>query len=202
MRIVIADDEAVIRIGLRSMLEEAGHQVVGTATNGRAALELAQTAKPDLMILDIKMPEIDGLQAARLVMDKHPIPIVMLTAYSQRELVEQAKAAAVFAYLVKPVKEETLELTLELAVSRFKEWKTLRQQVKDLQKSLEARDSIERAKRVLMEQEGLGEREAFLTIRRESRAHRVTMQKTAEDLLKKNKSPMGHSGARRTAQGH
>ncbi len=202
MRIVIADDEAVIRIGLRSMLEEAGHQVVGTATNGRAALELAQTAKPDLMILDIKMPEIDGLQAARLVMDKHPIPIVMLTAYSQRELVEQAKAAAVFAYLVKPVKEETLELTLELAVSRFKEWKTLRQQVKDLQKSLEARDSIERAKRVLMEQEGLGEREAFLTIRRESRAHRVTMQKTAEDLLKKNKSPMGRSGARRTAQGH
>ncbi len=202
MRIVIADDEAVIRIGLRSMLEEAGHQVVGTAANGRAALELAQTAKPDLMILDIKMPEIDGLQAARLVMDKHPIPIVMLTAYSQRELVEQAKAAAVFAYLVKPVKEETLELTLELAVSRFKEWKTLRQQVKDLQKSLEARDSIERAKRVLMEQEGLGEREAFLTIRRESRAHRVSMQKTAEDLLKKNKSPMGRSGARRTAQGH
>lgn len=184
MRIVIADDEAVIRIGLRAMLEENGHEVVGTATTGRAALELAAAAKPDLMILDIKMPELDGLETAQRIMRTRPMPIVMLTAYSQRELVEQAKAAAVFAYLVKPVKEESLALTLDLAVARFKEWKLLRQQVQDLRKSLEARDTIESAKRLLMEREGMSEREAFLTIRRRSRSRRVPMQKTAEELLR------------------
>ncbi len=184
MKILIADDEALIRIGLRSMLEQAGHQVVATATNGRAALELAQTAEPDLVILDIKMPEMDGLEAARHIMQKHPVPIVMLTAYSQRELVEQAKGAAVFGYLVKPVKEESLEMTLELAAARFKEWRALHKQVKDLQTSLETRDVIDRAKRVLMERDGLSEREAFLKIHRQSRAHRVPMVKIAEGLLK------------------
>jgi two-component system, response regulator PdtaR len=187
MRVVIADDEAIIRIGLRAMLQEAGHQVVGSVATGREALELAETAKPDLMILDIKMPELDGLETAQKIMGTRPMPIVMLTAYSQRELVEQAKAAAVFAYLVKPVKEESLGLTLELAVERFKEWKLLRQQVHDLRKSLEARDSIERAKRLLMERDGLSEREAFLTIRRRSRARRVPMQRTAEELLTKSR---------------
>ncbi len=187
MRIVIADDEAIIRIGLRAMLQEAGYEVVGTAASGREALELAETTRPDLMILDIKMPELDGLETAQKIMRTRPIPIVMLTAFSQRDLVEQAKAAAVFAYLVKPVKEESLGVTLDLAVARFKEWKLLRQQVQDLRKSLEARDCIEKAKRLLMEREGLSEREAFLTIRRRSRSRRVPMQKTAEELLKNNK---------------
>lgn len=184
MKILIADDEAVIRIGLRAMLEDAGHQVVGMATNGRAALELAQSAKPDLVILDIKMPEMDGLETARHIMQKNPMPIVMLTAYSQRELVEQAKAAAVFGYLVKPVSEANLGMILELAQTRFKEWKELRQQVKDLQTSLETRDVIDRAKRVLIERDGMSEREAFLKIRRQSRAHRVPMLKIAEGILK------------------
>ncbi len=187
MRIIIADDEAVIRIGLRAMLVDAGHEVVGTATNGREALELAATARPDLMILDIKMPDIDGLETAQRVMRTRPIPIVMLTAFSQRDLVERAKAAAVFAYLVKPVKEESLGLALDLAVARFKEWKLLHQQVQDLRKSLEARDSIEKAKRLLIERDGMSEREAFLTIRRTSRSRRVPMQKTAEEILKKPK---------------
>lgn len=187
MRIIIADDEAVIRIGLRAMLVDAGHQVVGTATDGREALELAASARPDLMILDIKMPDIDGLEAAQRIMRTRPIPIVMLTAFSQRDLVERAKAAAVFGYLVKPVNEESLGLTLDLAVARFKEWKLLHQQVQDLRKSLEARDCIEQAKRLLMERDGLSEREAFLTIRRTSRSRRVPMQKTAEEILKKTK---------------
>lgn len=186
MKILIADDEAVIRIGLRSMLEQAGHQVVGTVTNGRAALELMPTAKPDLVILDIKMPEMDGLETARHIMLKYPVPIVMLTAYSQRELVEQAKAAAVFGYLVKPVREDNLTMTLELARARFKEWQELREQAKDLQTSLETRDVIDRAKRVLMAREGLSEREAFLKIRRQSRANRVPMLKIAEEVLKPN----------------
>ncbi len=188
MRILVADDEAVIRIGLRTMLEEAGHQVVATATNGRLALDLAQSAKPDLIILDIKMPDMDGLEAARHIMQRRPTPIVMLTAYSQRDLVERAKAASVFAYLVKPVKEELLASTLELAVARFKEWQSLHRQVQDLQKSLAARDVIERAKRVLIEREHLTERQAFLKIRHQSRARRVPMQKTAEEILKKSRS--------------
>jgi len=189
MKILIADDEAVIRIGLRTMLEDAGHRVVGMATNGRAALELAQSAKPDLVILDIKMPEMDGLETARHIMQKYPVPIVMLTAYSQRELVEQAKAAAVFGYLVKPVREDNLAMTLELAMIRFKEWKELRQQVKDLQTSLETRDVIDRAKRVLIERDGMSEREAFLKIRRQSRAHRMPMLKIAQEILKPNPTP-------------
>lgn len=189
MKILIADDEALIRIGLRTMLEDAGHQVVGMATNGRAALELAQSAKPDLVILDIKMPEMDGIETARHIMQKYPVPIVMLTAYSQRELVEQAKAAAVFGYLVKPVREDNLVMTLELAKMRFKEWQELRQQVKDLQTSLETREVIDRAKKVLMERDGLSEREAFLKIRRQSRAHRVPMLKIAQEILKPNPKP-------------
>jgi response regulator NasT len=189
MRILIADDEALIRIGLRTMLEEAGHQVVGMATNGRAALELAQSAKPDLVILDIKMPEMDGIETARHIMQKYPVPIVMLTAYGQRELVEQAKAAAVFGYLVKPVREDNLVMTLELARTRFTEWQELREQVEDLQTSLETREVIDRAKRVLMERDGLTERDAFLTIRRQSRAHRVPMLKTAQALLKPPSKP-------------
>src|SRR5437763_14532631 len=114
MRIVLADDEAVIRLGLRAMLHDAGFEVVGTAANGQAAVLLAESTRPDVVILDIKMPELDGLEAARRIMAQSPAAIVMLTAYSERSLIEQAKAAAVFAYLVKPVKEEMLAPTLEL----------------------------------------------------------------------------------------
>lgn len=191
MRILIADDEAVIRIGLRTMLEESGHQVIGAATNGRAALELAQSSKPELVILDIKMPEMDGLETAQHIMQKYPVPIVILTAYSQRELVEQAKGAAVFGYLVKPVNENNLAMTLELALARFKEWQELRKQNKDLLTSLEARDMIDRAKHVLMERDGMSEREAFLKIRRQSRANRVPMQRVAEQILKSAKPAAG-----------
>ncbi len=193
MRVLLADDEGVIRMGLRAMLEDAGHQVVAAATNGRMAVELANTSKPDLAILDIKMPELDGLETARQIMLQCPMPIVMLTAYSQRELVEQAKAASVFAYLVKPVKEELLGPTLELAVTRFQEWKALKREVQDLQGSLEARDLVERAKRVLVEQEHLTEREAYLKIQRVSRSKRQPMHKVAEEVLKKSEQPKKRS---------
>ncbi len=184
MRVLLADDEAVIRMGLRAMLEEAGHVVVGTAPNGRHAIALAQTTQPDVIILDIRMPGLDGLEAARQIMARRPTPIVMLTAYSQRYLIEQAKAAAVFAYLVKPVKEEMLTPTLELARTRFDEWHELRQEAQNLQKSLEARDIVEQAKFALMENEGLSEREAFLKIHHRSRERRVPMRKIAEEILK------------------
>ncbi len=195
MRVLVADDEAVIRMGLRAMLEDAGHQVIALATNGRMAIDLANTTKPDLAILDIKMPEVDGLETARQLMLQCPMPIVMLTAYSQRELIEQAKAASVFAYLVKPVKEELLGPTLELAVTRFQEWKALKRQVQDLQTSLEARDLVERAKRLLVERDHLTEHEAYLKIQRQSRSQRQPMHKVAEEILKKagagKKQPQG-----------
>ncbi|MCA1553118.1 MAG: response regulator [Chloroflexi bacterium] len=184
MRVLIADDEAMIRMGLRAMLSEAGHEVVGAAADGSAALTLAHQLLPDIIILDIKMPQLDGLETARRIMAEQPTPIVMLTAFSQRDLIEQAKAAAVFAYLVKPVKEELLAPTLELARARFEEWQQLRQEVADLQESLETRDLVERAKRVVMQRDGLSEREAFLSIHHRSRERRVPMRMIAEEILK------------------
>jgi AmiR/NasT family two-component response regulator len=188
MRVLIADDEAMIRMGLRAMLSDAAHEVVGTATNGRDAIALARSARPDVVILDSKMPEMDGLEAARQIMERQPTAIVMLTAYSQRELVEQAKAAAVFAYLVKPVREESLAPTLELARARFDEWQEVRAEVADLQESLEARDVVDQAKRLLMQRDGLSERQAFLQIHHRSRERRLPMRQVAEEILHRLKT--------------
>lgn len=185
MRVLIADDEAVIRMGLRTMLEDMGHQVVATATDGASALEMMRTEKPEVILLDIKMPGMDGIQAARRIMQERPTPVVMLTAYSQRELVNEAREASVFGYLVKPVKEDLLAATLDLAVMRFQEWQKLRRQVQDLTKSLEAREVVEKAKRVLMEQQDLNEQQAFNKIHRTSRSRRVTMQQVAQEILDK-----------------
>ncbi len=183
MRVLIADDEAIIRIGLRTILTEAGHDVVGTATNGRAALTLAQETRPDVIILDIKMPEMDGLTAARQIMDTQPTAIVLLTAYSDRALIDQARNAAVFAYLVKPVKEEMIGPTLELAATRFAEWKELRDEVSSLQESLETRDRVDEAKRRLMASDGINERQAYLKIQQVARARRVGMRQVADEIL-------------------
>lgn len=195
MRVLIADDEAVIRMGLRTMLEDKGHKVVATATDGASALEMMRTERPEVILLDIKMPGIDGLSAARKIMQERPTPVVMLTAYSQRELVNEAREASVFGYLVKPVKEELLDATLDLAVTRFKEWQKLQRQVHDLTKSLEAREVVDKAKHVLMEQQDLTEQQAFNKIHRTSRSRRVTMQQVAQEILdryeKENKTKKG-----------
>lgn len=183
MRVLIADDEALIRMGLRTMLEDKGHKVVGAATDGMSALQMTRTEKPDVILLDIKMPGMDGLEAARKIMQERPTPIVMLTAFSQRELVNEARDASVFGYLVKPVKEEMLDATLDLAVTRFQEWKKLQREMHDLQKSLAAREIVEKAKYVLMEREGLSEQQAFNKIHRASRSRRVTMQQVAQEIL-------------------
>jgi response regulator NasT len=183
MRILIADDEAVIRLGLRAMLQDAGHEVVGTASNGRTAIAQAEATRPDVIVLDIKMPELDGLDAARQIMAQCPTAIVMLTAYSERVLIDRAKAAPVFAYLVKPIKEEMLSPALELAVARYTEWQELRAEVADLQESLETRDIVEEAKRLLMTRDGLSERQAFLKIHHRSRERRVPMRQVAEEVL-------------------
>lgn len=183
MRVLIADDEAVIRMGLRTMLEDKGHRVVATATDGASALEMMRSERPEVILLDIKMPGMDGLTAARKIMQERPTPVVMLTAYSQRELVNEAREASVFGYLVKPVKEELLDATLDLAVTRFKEWQKLQRQLHDLNKSLQAREVVDKAKHVLMEQQDLSEQQAFNKIHRTSRSRRVTMQQVAQEIL-------------------
>ncbi len=183
MRVLIADDEALIRMGLRTMLEDRGHKVVAAAVDGLSAVQLTRTEKPDVILMDIKMPGMDGIEAARRIMQERPTPIVMLTAYSQRELVREARDASVFGYLVKPVKEELLDATLDLALTRFKQWQKLQSQVKDLQQSLEARQVVEQAKRVLMDTQHLTEQQAFNRIHRTSRSRRVTMQQVAQEIL-------------------
>ena len=183
LRVLIADDEAIIRMGLRTMLEEMGHKVVGMAADGPSAVRLAAKEEPDLAILDIKMPDMDGLEVAEAITAKHRIPILMLTAYSDRELVERATKLAVLAYLVKPVKEADLGLAIELAMARFEEWQALEQEAADLKEALATREVVDRAKKILMQRDGLTEHEAFLSIQRRSRNSRKTMRGVAEAIL-------------------
>ena len=184
MRILIADDEALTRMGLRAILRDMGHVVVGAAADGQAALEMACRSGPDLAILDIKMPGMDGLAAAEAIAQQCPLPVVMLTAFSERDLVQRAaETETIQAYLVKPVREADLGPTLELAVARFAEWSALRQEATDRQAALETRALVDRAKQRLMEERGLGEREAFLAIQHQARQQRRTMRQVAQDLL-------------------
>ena len=183
LRVLIADDEAIIRMGLRTMLEEMGHTVVGMAADGPSAVRLAAKQEPDLAILDIKMPDMDGLEVAEAITAKRRIPILMLTAYSDRELVERATKLAVLAYLVKPVKEADLGLAIELAMARFEEWQALEREAAGLKEALATREVVDRAKEILMQRDGLPEHEAFLSIQRRSRNSRRTMREVAEAIL-------------------
>ena len=184
MRVLIADDEALTRMGLRTMLREMGHTLVGAAPDGVSALRLACETEPDLVILDIKMPGMDGLAVAEAIAGQCPLPVVMLTAYSERDLVERAAATeTVQAYLVKPIREEELAPTLELAAARFAEWQVLRQEAASRQEALETRAIVDRAKRLLMQREGLIERDAFLQIQHRARRERRTMRQVAEVIL-------------------
>jgi response regulator NasT len=184
VRILIADDEALTRMGLRAMLRDMGHTVVGAAANGTAALKLACETQPDLAVLDIKMPGMDGLAVAKAIAEQCSLPVVMLTAYSERDLVQRAAATeTVQAYLVKPIREGDLAPAMELATARFAEWQALRQEAANRQEALAMREIVDRAKRVLMEQGGLGEREAFLEIQHRARRSRRAMREVAEEVL-------------------
>ena len=183
LRILLAEDESIIRMGLRRILEEAGHRVVA-APDGRTAVKLARQTGPDLAILDIKMPGLDGLEVARQIYARRPLPIVVLTAYGDRELVEQAAGLPILAYLIKPVDEQELLATLEVVTARFAEQQHLVRQANDLEEQLEARKVVERAKGVLMQRESLGEKEAYLRIQRQAREERRTMRQVAEAILR------------------
>ena len=168
MRILIAEDETIIRLDLRELLERAGFEVCAEARDGIEAVELARSVEPDVAILDVKMPRLDGIDAARRILDERPIPIVMLTAYGQDELVSRAVEAGVFGYLVKPFRESDLVPAIQAARARHEELLALREEVESLSEALAARKAIERAKGLLMEKQGLSEQDAFARLRKAS----------------------------------
>jgi two-component system, response regulator PdtaR len=182
-RVVIAEDEALIRLDLAEMLAEEGYDVVGQAGDGEVAIRLAEELKPDLVILDIKMPVMDGLAAAEKIAGGRIAPVVILTAFSQRDLVERARRAGAMAYLVKPFQKSDLVPAIEIAVSRFTEMAALEAEVSGLTERLETRKVVERAKGLLMTKYGLNEPQAFKWIQRAAMDHRMPMKEVAERVI-------------------
>jgi two-component system, response regulator PdtaR len=183
MRILIAEDETIIRLDLRDLLVRAGFEVCAEARDGEQAVELARSEQPDLAIMDVKMPRLDGIEAARRILEERPIPIVMLTAYGQQELVAKAVEAGVFGYLVKPFREQDLLPAIETARARHEELKSLREETESLAEALAARKSIERAKGLLMAKEGLSEDDAFARLRKASQASGRPLKVIAEAVV-------------------
>lgn len=182
-RIIIADDESLIRLDLREMLTHLGYDVIGEAADGNSAMELARRLRPDLVVMDIKMPDLDGISAAEELTRERIAPVVLVTAYSDQGLVERAREAGVVGYVVKPFREAELMPVIELSRARFDEFRTLEREVGDLRDALETRKLIERAKGVLMEVHGLREAEAFHRIRKTSMDARKSMKEVAEAIL-------------------
>ena len=182
-RVLIAEDEALIRLDLREMLEEEGYDVCGEAGDGAAAVRLAQELRPSLVILDVKMPVLDGISAAEQIVGERIAPVVILTAFSQRDLVERAREAGAMAYLVKPFQKKDLVPTIEMAVSRFSELVALEKEVADLSGRLEVRKLVDRAKSVLQSAHGLSEPAAFRWIQRTSMDRRQSMRVVAQGVL-------------------
>jgi two-component system, response regulator PdtaR len=183
LRILVAEDETIIRLDLKETLERAGFEVCGEARDGEEAVELAREAKPDLAVLDVKMPRLDGIEAARRILAERPIPIVMLTAYGHDELVARAVETGVFAYLVKPFRESDLLPAIQTAKARYAELETLREEAESLAEALATRKLVERAKGLLMEQEGLSEQDAFTRLQRVSQTSGRPMKVVAEALI-------------------
>lgn len=182
-RVLIAEDEALIRLDLAEMLREEGYDVVGEAGDGQEAVDLAESLRPDLVIMDVKMPRRDGIDAAEEIAAKRIAPIVVLTAFSQRDLVERARDAGAMAYLVKPFSASDLVPAIELAVSRFAELTELEREVADLSERLATRKLIERAKGILQTRHAMTEPEAFTWMQRAAMDRRTTMKRVAEVVL-------------------
>jgi response regulator NasT len=183
LKVLVVEDEALIRLDLTEMLTEEGYVVAGEAGDGEQAVELARQVRPDLVIMDIKMPKVDGIAAATQIVDERIAPVVMLTAFSQRDLIEQARDAGVMAYLVKPFARHELVPAIELAVSRFAEKRALEDEVATLSDRLETRKIVDRAKGLLMTRQQMTEPEAFRWIQRTAMDRRTTMKAVAEAVV-------------------
>ncbi len=185
-RLVIADDESIIRMNLKETLVGLGYLVVGEAGDGVSVINLARELKPDLVLMDIKMPRLDGIQAARILTEEKIAPVLLLTAYSDRELVERAKEAGVVNYVVKPFREAELLPAIEIAMARYQEFLEMDRQIADLKETLDTRKIVERAKGILMDTQGLKEAEAFRKIQQLSMNTRKSMKEIAQAILLAN----------------
>ena len=183
VRVVIAEDEAIIRLDLKEILEDEGYQVVGEAGRGDEAVELVRKHRPDLVILDIKMPGMDGLAAAKEITAERLAAVLILTAFSQRDLIDQAREAGALAYLVKPFQKSELLPAIEIALGRFSEMRALEQDVKSLGDQLETRRLVDKAKGILMDEAGLREHDAFTWIQRSAMRDRVQMREIARRII-------------------
>jgi response regulator NasT len=184
LKIVIADDESVIRMDLKEILQEAGHEVVGETANGRRAVAIVRETSPDLVIMDIKMPDMDGVEAARLIAADHLAPVLLLTAFDDAELIERAKDAGVLAYLVKPVEEKNLFPAMEIALSRWQEMQSLEEELFAMRDSLETRKLLDRAKGILMQAHNISESEAYRRMQRYSMEKRLSLKEVASAVVK------------------
>jgi len=182
-RVIIADDESIIRMDLREMLTNLGYLVVGEVGDGQSAVNLARELKPDLVIMDIKMPDMDGIEAAGILTQEKIAPVLLLTAFSQKELVDRATEAGVAGYIVKPFRESDLGPSIEVAHARFVEFRTLEEEVGDLAEALETRKVVDRAKGILMDTQALKEAEAFRKIQKMSMNTRRPMKEVAEAII-------------------
>jgi two-component system, response regulator PdtaR len=182
-RIVIAEDESISRMDLREILANLGYLVVGEAGDGRSAVNLARELRPDLVVMDLKMPEMDGIAASRILTEEKIAPVLVLTAHSDREFIDGALDAGVMGYLVKPFREAELAPAIEVALQRFREMRALAKQLDDTREVLETRKVVERAKGVLMDSQGLRESEAFRKIQKLSMNNRKSMREVAEAIL-------------------
>ena len=183
LKILLADDEAILRLDLREMLQDAGHEVVGEAANGEEAVKLARALKPEFIIMDVKMPVMDGITAAKKIAEENIAPVLLLTAYSQQDIVDKATDAGVIAYLVKPIREEQLFPAMEVAVKRFDEVKRLNDELEQLKESLETRKLLDRAKDILMTVHGMTEQEAYRRMQQFSMTKRISLKELAESII-------------------
>ena len=183
MRVLIADDDPIIRLDLKQMLENLGYEVIAEVENGQAAINTAREVEPDVCVLDVKMPVMDGIDAAMTLSDEGIAPAILLTAYSDAELINRAKQSGVFGYLVKPFKPSDLSPAIEMARSRFEHNKKLSKEINSLQSRLEARRVIEQAKGLLMKNEGVDETEAYRRIQQQSMNARKSMKEVAEAII-------------------
>ena len=182
-RVIVADDESVMRTDLREMLTHLGYLVVGEVGDGQSAVNLARELKPDVVIMDIKMPNMDGIEAAKMLTEEKVAPVLLLTAYSQRDLVDRAKEAGVVGYLVKPFREQEIVPAIDIALARFQEFRELEKEVGNLRETLETRKLVDRAKGILMDQQTLTEAEAFRKIQKMSMNTRKPMKEIAEAII-------------------